>query len=69
MQCAAMPWLPPVQHDALGQHPCFFTQHSGVSDTRVPIVEVIANGVTITVARIAISANFFMMKFPPGDPV
>jgi len=64
-----MPWLPPVQQDALGQHPCFFTQHSGVSDARVPIVEVIANGVTITVASAAISANFFMMKFPPGVPV
>ena len=59
MQCA---WLPPVQHDALGQHPCFFTQHSGVSDAHVPESEFIANGVTITVASIAISANFFMMK-------
>jgi hypothetical protein len=58
-----MVWLPPEQHDALGQHPCFFTQHSGVSDARVPVAEVIANGATITVARIAISANFLMMMY------
>jgi hypothetical protein len=58
-----MPWLPPLQHDALGQHPCFFTQHSGVSDARVPVVEDIAYGATVTVASRAISANFFMMKF------
>jgi hypothetical protein len=64
-----MRWLPPVQQEALGQHPCFFTQHSGVSDIRVPLSEVIANGVAITVASTAISANFFMMKFPPGAPV
>jgi len=57
-----MPWLPPVQHDERGQQLCFFTQHSGVSDTRVPPAEDIAYGATITVARIAISANFFMMK-------
>jgi hypothetical protein len=61
MQCAPMPWLPPEQHDALGQHPCFFTQHSGVSDARVPLAEDIAYGATITVASRAISANFFMM--------
>jgi hypothetical protein len=61
MQCAPIPWLPPEQHDALGQHPCFFTQHSGVSDARVPLAEDIAYGATITVASRAISANFFMM--------
>jgi hypothetical protein len=59
-----MPWLPPEQHDALGQHPCFFWQHSGVSEARVPLAEVIAYGATITVARIAMSANFFMIRFP-----
>jgi hypothetical protein len=64
MQWAPMLWLPPLQHDALGQHPCFFAQHSGVSDARVPL-EDIAYGATITVARIAISANFFMMKVSP----
>src|SRR5258708_12037069 len=64
MQWAPMPWLPPEQQDALGQHPCFFTQHSGVSDAPVPLAQLIANGVTITVARIAIRANFLMMKFP-----
>ena len=64
MQWAPMPWLPPLQHDALGQHPCFFTQHSGASDTRVAF-EDIAYGATITVARIAISASFFMMKVLP----
>jgi hypothetical protein len=62
-----MQWAPmlglPEQHDALGQHPCFFTQHSDVPDSRVPVAEVIANGATITVARIAISANFFMMMY------
>jgi len=58
MQRAPMPWLPPLQQDALGQHPCFFTQHSGVSDARVPLPAFIAIGATITVARIAISANF-----------
>jgi hypothetical protein len=36
MQWAPIPWLPPEQQDALGQHPCFFTQHSGVSEARVP---------------------------------
>ena len=36
MQWAPMLWLPPLQHDALGQHPCFFTQHSGVSDALLP---------------------------------
>jgi hypothetical protein len=66
MQWAPMLWLPPLQHDALGQHPCFFTQHSGVSDARVPLAQLIANGVTITVVRIAISANFLMMKLLPG---
>ena len=67
MQCAPMPWLPPLQHDALGQHPCFFTQHSGVSDARVPLAEDIAYGATITVASRAISANFFMiMLLCPG---
>jgi hypothetical protein len=65
MQCAPMLWLPPEQHDALGQHPCFFTQHSGVSDARVPLAAFIANGVIVTVARIAISASFLMMKFAP----
>jgi len=64
VQWAPMLWLPPLQHDALGQHPCFFTQHSGVSDAPVPLAQLIANGVPITVARIAISANFLMMKFP-----
>ncbi len=63
MQWAPMLWLPPEQHDALGQHPCFFTQHSGVSDALLPVAEEIPNGVTIRVASIAISANFFMMKF------
>ena len=63
MQWAPMLWLPPEQHDALGQHPCFFAQHSGVSDARVPVPEDIAYGATITVARIAISANFFMRMF------
>jgi hypothetical protein len=63
MQWAPMLCWPPEQHDALGQHPCFFTQHSGVSDARVPVAEVIANGATITVARIAISANFLMMMY------
>jgi hypothetical protein len=63
MQRAPMPWLPPEQHDALGQHPCFFWQHSGVSEARVPLAEVIAYGATITVARIAMSANFFMIRF------
>ena len=63
MQWGPMPWLPPEQHDALGQHPCFFTQHSGVSDARVLLAEDIAYGATITVARIAISANFFMRMF------
>ena len=67
MQWAPMLWLPPLQHDALGQHPCFFTQHSGVSDAPVPLAQLIANGVTITVARIAITANFLMMKFLPGS--
>ena len=64
MQWAPMVWLPPEQQDALGQHPCFFTQHSGASDAREPLAQLIANGVTITVARIAISANFLMMKVP-----
>jgi hypothetical protein len=64
MQCEPMPWLPPEQHDALGQHPCFFTQHSGVSDTREPLAKDIENGATITVARRAISANFFTVKSP-----
>jgi len=59
-----MLWLPPLQQDALGQHPCFFVQHSGVSP--LPPAQLIANGVTITVARIAISANFLITKFPPG---
>ena len=63
MQCAPMPWLPPLQHDEPGQHPCFFTQHSGVSDTRVLLAEFIAYGATIIVASIAISANFFMMRY------
>jgi hypothetical protein len=63
MQWAPMLWLPPEQQDALGQHPCFFTQHSGVSDARVPDAEVIANGVAITVARIAVSASFLMMMY------
>jgi len=63
MQWAPMLWLPPEQHDALGQHPCFFKQHSGVSDTLLPLAAFMANGVTITVARIAIHANFLMMKF------
>ncbi len=27
------------QHDALGQHPCFFTQHSGVSEAREPLAD------------------------------
>ena len=63
MQCAPILWLPPLQHDALGQHPCFFTQHSGVSDARVALPAFIERGATITVARIAISANFFMMRF------
>src|SRR5208283_1778765 len=58
--------LPPLQHDAPGQHPCFFTQHSGVSDTRV-LADDIAYGETITVASKAISANFFMMKSPICD--
>ena len=66
MQWAPMPWLPPLQHDALGQHPCFLTQHSGVSDALLPVAEDIPSGATITVARIAISANFLMMKFLPG---
>ena len=65
MQCAPMPWLGPGQHDAPGQHPCFFTQHSGVSDARVPLADEIAYGATIMVASKAISANFFMMKFLP----
>lgn len=42
MQWVPMLWLPPLQHDALGQHPCFLTQHSGVSDARVPLAEEIA---------------------------
>ena len=42
MQWAPMLWLPPLQHDALGQHPCFLTQHSGVSDARVLLSEEIA---------------------------
>jgi len=67
MQWAPMPWLPPEQHDALGQHDCFFVQHSGVSDARVPLAEDIAYGAAITVARIAISANFFMIKFLPSS--
>src|SRR5260370_40258125 len=62
MQCEPMPWLPPEQHDALGQHPFFFTQHSGVSDALLPVAEEIPNGATITVARIASSANFFMTE-------
>ena len=62
MQWAPIPWLPPEQQDALGQHPCFFTQHSGVSDARVLLSEDIAYGATITVASRAISANFFMFK-------
>ena len=57
-----MPWLPPEQHDAPGQHDSFFWQHSGVSDARLPVVEDIPNGATITVASKAISASFFMMK-------
>jgi hypothetical protein len=57
MQCA---WLPPLQHEALGQQSCFFWQHSGTSE--VLVADEIPNGVTITVARIAISANFFMTK-------
>jgi len=60
-----MPWLPPEQHDALGQHDSFFWQHSGVSDARLPVAEDIPNGATITVASKAISASFFMMKFSP----
>ncbi len=65
MQCAPMLWLGPGQHDAPGQHPCFFTQHSGVSDARVPLADEIAYGANIMVASRAISANFFMMKFLP----
>jgi hypothetical protein len=57
-----MPWLPPEQHDALGQHDSFFWQHSGVSDARLPLAEEIPNGATITVASKAISASFFMLK-------
>jgi hypothetical protein len=53
-----MPWLPPEQHDALGQHACFFWQHSGVSDARVPVAEDIPNGATITFASKAMSASF-----------
>jgi hypothetical protein len=63
MQWAPMLWLPPEQQDELGQHPCFFTQHSGVSDALLPVAEEIPNGVIIRVASIAISTNFFMMKF------
>jgi hypothetical protein len=59
-----MPWLPPLQHDAFGQHDCFFTQHSGVSDGRVPLAEDIPNGATVTVASNAIRANFLTMKSP-----
>lgn len=62
-QRAPIPWLPPVQHDALGQHDSFFWQHSGVSDARLPLAEEIPNGATITVASKAISANFFMINF------
>jgi hypothetical protein len=64
MHWAPMLWLPPEQHEALGQHPCFFTQHSGVSEVRVLPAKDIAYGATITVARIAISASFFMMRSP-----
>jgi hypothetical protein len=68
MQCAPIAWLPPEQHDALGQHPCFFWQHSGVSDTRVPVAEVIPNGATITVASRAIEAILFIILIPfTGD--
>jgi hypothetical protein len=52
--------LPPEQHDALGQHPCFFWQHSGVSDARLPESARIPNGATIMVASRAIAAIFFM---------
>ena len=54
-----MAWLPPEQHDALGQQLSFFWQHSGVSDARVPVAEDTPNGATITVASKAMSANFF----------
>jgi hypothetical protein len=67
MQCAPIVWLPPEQHDALGQHPCFFWQHSGVSDARLPVAEVIADGATITVASRAIKASFFMMRLLLGQ--
>ena len=60
-----MPWLPPEQHDALGQQLSFFWQHSGVSDARVPVAAVIPNGATITVASKAMSVSFFMIKFSP----
>jgi hypothetical protein len=63
MQWAPMLWLPPEQQDALGQHPCFFTQHSGVSDALLPVGEDIPMGATIRVARIAVSASFFMMMY------
>jgi hypothetical protein len=63
MQCAPMPWLPPLQHDELGQQASLFTQHWGVSDARVPVAEVIANGETITPASRAMNASFLMMKF------
>jgi hypothetical protein len=63
MQWAPILWLPPEQQEALGQHPCFFTQHSGVSDVREPVAEDIPNGATITVASRAMNASFFMMRF------
>jgi len=53
--------LPPEQHDALGQHPCFFWQHSGVSDARLPESARIPNGATIMVASRAMAAIFFMV--------
>jgi len=56
--------LPPEQHDALGQHPCFFWQHSGVSEARFPRAALIPSGTTITVASKAIAAIFFIVEVP-----
>jgi hypothetical protein len=64
MQWAPMLCWPPEQQDALGQHPCFFTQHSGVSDALLPVAEDIPMGATIMVASRVISASFFMMSLP-----
>ena len=63
-QCAPIACWPPVQQDALGQHPCFFWQHSGVSDARLPESARIPNGATIMVASKAIAAIFFIAEFP-----